>query len=260
MIFYFSGTGNSKHVATRLASTLGEQVVEIAAAMANDEYSYQLGNGENIGFVFPIYSWGPAPIMLRFMHRATFQGYNAASNYCYMVAVCGDDIGEAADIWQKALPCGIKGNAAFSVQMPNNYILLPGFDTDPKELEDEKINKSAARIAYIAQCVDSRTEVTDVVTGSMKWIKSRVILPLFNKYAMSDKPFTADTSLCNSCGMCMRSCPVHNITADDAGHPVWNHNCTMCLSCIHRCPTRAIEYGSITKKKGRYHFKVTRPS
>lgn len=254
MIFYFSGTGNSRYVAEQLATLLNDRIVAVAEAMAKEELSYTLTAEESIGMVFPTYSWGPAPIMLDFISKMQVSGYTK-STYCYMVTTCGDDIGESVDIWQKSLPQGLIGNAAFSVQMPNNYILLPGFDVDSKELEKAKIKNSISRIAQVADCISAHKETIDVVQGNWKWIKSRVILPLFWKYAMSDKPFHIEASWCTSCGLCVRSCPVKNITTDDAGHPVWNHNCKMCLSCIHRCPTRAINYGKMTRKKGRYHFK-----
>lgn len=255
MIFYFTGTGNSKYAASQLAARLNDRLVAIADAMSRDKYAYTLSPSEPIGFVFPTYSWGPAPLMLEFMRHLQLTNYNPDDNYCYMATTCGDDIGESVDIWRKALPSGIKGNAAFSIQMPNNYILLPGFDVDPKKLEQEKIANSDARIEGIANRIIARDEVVDVVTGSFKWVKSRVILPLFKKYAMSDKPFHTDEALCNACQLCVRSCPMHNITADSCGRPVWHHHCAMCLSCIHRCPVRAINYGKITLKKGRYHFK-----
>ena len=34
---------------------------------------------------------------------------------------------------------GWKCHAGFSVTMPNNYVLLPGFDVDKKELEEKKL-------------------------------------------------------------------------------------------------------------------------
>lgn len=253
MIFYFSGTGNSKYVATVLAKELGERLVHIGEAMTEGLYSYELEPEENVGMVFPTYSWGPAPVVLAFMKRLSVKGGDE-STYCYMVTTCGDDIGETVDIWKSSLPGNLRGSAAFSIQMPNNYIILPGFDTDPKSLEKEKIERSAQRIAKVKDMISARTETVDVVTGSWKRIKSRVIRPFFLRHLMSDRRFCVDEEACTSCGLCVRSCPVNNLTSGSDGIPVWNHHCAMCLSCIHRCPRRAIQYGKTTVKKGRYHF------
>lgn len=37
----------------------------------------------------------------------------------------------------------------FSVQMPNNYVLMPGFDVDSKEVETDKLRKASERIQEV---------------------------------------------------------------------------------------------------------------
>ena len=138
MIFYFSGTGNSKHVAEQLAAMLGERLVAIAEAVAEGTLTFALAEGESVGWVFPTYSWGPAPVAADFASRVQLQGCGA-DTYCYMVTTCGDEVGETVSMFAKSLG-NIRLKAAFSVQMPNNYILLPGFDVDDKELERSKVN------------------------------------------------------------------------------------------------------------------------
>ena len=222
MIYWFSGTGNSRWVAGQLARRLGERLMDIADCVARGDYRHSLQPGESIGWVFPTYSWGPPPVVLDFIARWHIDGYEKGRTYCYMVATCGDDVGLTADIFASALGY-IDLSAAFSVQMPNNYILLPGFDTDPAELERSKIASAPSRIDGVADVIARRGRVTDVVTGSHKWLKSRVIRPLFLRLLMSDKRFAADPSLCNSCGACVASCPMRNITLDAAdGMPRWH--------------------------------------
>ncbi len=237
-----------------LASILGERFVEVGNAVRSGLFRYELAPEENIGWVFPVYSWGPPPVVLDFISKWHVDGYEKGKTYCYMVAVCGDDIGLTADIWRKALGY-IDGNAAFSVQMPNNYILLPGFDVDSKDVEREKLERAKSRVEEVAKAILAKSHVTDVVTGSCKWIKSRVIRPFFNAFLMNDRRFKADAGVCTSCGLCVKVCPMKNITMDEKGLPRWNGNCAMCLGCIHHCPVRAIQYGDITRKRGRYFFK-----
>lgn len=253
MIYYFSGTGNSEWVARKLASLLGEQLISIAEAMAQGNYRYALQPGEKIGWVFPTYSWGPAPIVTEFIAKWHIDGYCPNETYCYLVTTCGDEVGLAPQMWQQALGTYIIGNATFSVQMPNNYILLPGFDVDSAELEQQKKHDAIARVEHIAKMIEGTACVNDVVVGSWKRLKSKLIYPLFKKYYTSDKGFRTDEK-CNGCAFCEKSCPMHNIEMH-SGKPTWKGNCAMCLSCIHRCPKRAIQFGSITRNKGRYFFK-----
>ena len=42
MIFFFSGTGNTRFIATQLAQATGDRLIGIASAVLNDQYDYVL--------------------------------------------------------------------------------------------------------------------------------------------------------------------------------------------------------------------------
>ena len=50
----------------------------------------------------------------------------------------------------------------------------------------------------------------------------------------------ADSSKCNSCGLCVKICPQNNIKLDQDGIPCWGCNCILCGYCEMRCPEDAI--------------------
>ena len=52
MIFYFSGTGNSKWIANQLSKEQKEELVFIPDALKNEALEFSLQAGEKIGFVF----------------------------------------------------------------------------------------------------------------------------------------------------------------------------------------------------------------
>ena len=131
---------------------------------------------------------------------------------------------------------------------------MKGFDVDTDAVRTAKLKVAPARVAQVAQDIAARKAVVDVVTGRFAWVKSKIIRPWFLKNAMSDKKFVVDTDACTHCGACVKNCPMHNITLTD-GTPHWNGRCAMCLSCLHRCPARAIQYAKSTTTKGRYFFK-----
>ena len=74
MVFYFSGTGNSKHVAQRLAQATGESCISITDCMSKDECSFSLSEDERVGFVTPVYFWGLPDIVVRFVNKLTLTG------------------------------------------------------------------------------------------------------------------------------------------------------------------------------------------
>lgn len=244
MIICFSGTGNSKDVASRLHDILGDEVV-----MISDERLIHELSDNRVIWVFPIHGWGMPKAVERAIASASIAGAEDAAHY--MVCTCGDDIGMADKLWAKAM--GRHGwlvAAAYSVQMPNTYVCLPGFDVDSRELETEKLRKMPERVSHITTLISKGSKESDVVRGAMPWIKSYVLRPPFMKYYTSPKLFSVNAN-CVGCSRCAKGCPMHAITMNDR-RPVWDDRCTMCLGCYHRCPYHAIGYGSFTSNKGQY--------
>lgn len=252
MIFYFSGTGNSRWVANMLGIALGEPVVSIAEELktGKKEFVCPLREDELILFVYPVHSWGPAVPVARFISMLKLTGYDKQS--VYSVSTCGDECGYTVDLMRKALgKRGITLTAGYSVIMPNNYILMPGFNVDSKDVEEEKLQEAPSAVAAIADAIRESKNVNLYKKGSLPGLKSYCIYPLFTNFAIGKNSFRV-TDDCISCGLCERVCPTETITLTD-GKPVWADTCVQCVACIHRCPVRAIEYGKITLKKGRYH-------
>ena len=249
MIFYFSGTGNSRWVAKELASFFDEKVVSID----NDSVgcSYNIGETERVFFVFPVHSWGPAVLVSQFIESIRLNGYK--DQKIYFIATCGDECGYTDDIIRKILEKrSMQLTKGYSLIMPNNYILLPGFDVDSKELEKEKLERAPELLNEIIGSISRHLESDLYKKGSLPFLKSRIIYPLFKKYAIGKNSFYAKDN-CTSCGLCEKICPTKTISMKNR-RPAWSDTCVQCVACIHKCPVRAIEYGKITEKKGRYFY------
>lgn len=242
MIYYFSGTGNSKFIAETMANHLEDTPISIIGAKAHLDHS--------LGFIFPIYAWGVPRIMLDFID--TLPNNDSVTEYAYAIATCGENVGKAMDILKKALlKKGIHLSLAYSLVMPNNYIISG--DIDSLEDQKKKLNIAVETTKKIAKHIEVKSENHfDVVEGPVPMLLTYVVHPLFSKYGTSAKPFKASEK-CTQCKLCQVSCPTQNISVDIK--PKWADNCTGCLCCIHICPVKAINYGSKTQNKGRYHVK-----
>lgn len=268
MIIYFSGTGNSRDVAYRLGDTLrDDDIVELSGATLLTAEIKARQPCKAVVWVFPVYSWGIPPVVVKFINRVKLSGITAARHY--MVATCGDDAGLTARQWRRLMKRrGWEAASAATVIMPNTYTLMKGFDVDPEELASRKLTDSVLRVREIARRIKEEATDDDVTKGRFAWFKSRVIYPWFTRFAMNTKPFHV-TGNCTGCGLCARSCPTCNITMAENStvdhatakavkcHPAWGNRCALCLRCYHICPTGAVQYGKSTAGKGRYLRKNT---
>ncbi|MDE6338864.1 MAG: EFR1 family ferrodoxin [Muribaculaceae bacterium] len=251
MIYYFSGTGNSRYSAEYLGNLLEDRVENICKISASE---IKLLNERWIGFVFPVYSWGVPPIVEKFISDLSQSSVDYLSQDkvpIWMVATCGDDTGYTHKMLDKILGRrNLKLKGIWNVIMPNIYVLLPGFDVDSDAVRIKKIREIDKSLDVIAGKILRNEWEVSIKTGSFPWLKTAVVYPLFMKWGININKWHV-TDKCTGCGLCAKACPVNNITIQE-GRPIWGSNCLSCVSCYHECPHHAVEYGKITKLKGQY--------
>ncbi len=241
------------------------------------QYEYEWHEGERIGFCFPTHGWQPPGIVREFIrkmrlirpprpdgHPSYSGGEKDTHVFCWALTTCGDNMGEAMTIFNKDLAKNPQLNIAdgqplqaetlFSVIMPESYVCLPFMKTDTEEKEAMKIELAELQLPHIIQMIEERRGgIEELEKGATPRLYSYVIGGYFNKRMITDKKFTVDEDVCIKCGKCEKVCPVDNIKGTP---PAWIHNgrCTCCLACYHHCPVHAINYGSITRRRGQYYF------
>lgn len=247
MIAYFSCTGNSRLVARLIAERLGERTTDIQAIFRAESPSVSLADSERLIVVFPIHSWGMPKGFADFLSRLDIGG---RPGYCCMVATCGDDCGLATRQWRSVMKSkGIDTDAAFSVQMPNTYVIFPGFDVDKQDIERSKLEAAPLAVDKICRQIADGEKGDFTHHGSAAWIKSRIIYPSFMRH-VGDSQFAATTA-CVGCGRCATVCPTANISME-SHRPQWHGDCLNCLACYHVCPRHSISFGRRTRGKGQY--------
>lgn len=255
MVFYFSATGNSLWVAQYISNAFNEPLCSVPDLMRkqfSDGIRYTLRDeAEILFFVFPVHSWGPALVMLRFIRE--LQLSELKGNRVFAIGTCGDDCGYTDRIVRKELTgkC-IPLEAFFSLKMPNNYILMRGFGVDPEPVKDEKLALAPSGMEQIVKAINTRSySESQILRTGMSRLKSYVVYPAFKRFVIGRQSFRT-TDACISCGLCAKVCPTDTIVMQN-GKPVWQgKDCVQCTACIHRCPVKAIEFGKVSVGKGRY--------
>ena len=255
MVFYFSGTGNTRWAAETLAQATGEQMLFIPEELKG-RCEYTLQEGERIGFVFPTHGWQPPRIVRNFIKRLKVE--HAESHYCYALTTCGDSIGKTMEILNSDLrKAGLpEATSVFSLVMPESYVCLPYMYTDTPEKEQRKLAVAEEQLKdYSERILNKKEGESHIRKGPLPWIMSYIVGSYFNGKMVTDKKFNVNVELCIHCGKCAEACPTGDVTLAD-GLPVWHHDgsCTCCLACYHHCPRHAINCGPLTHRRGQYYY------
>lgn len=237
MIFYFSGSGNSKYIAQRISDKTGCEVFHVSQ---HTPFSIP-DNNEPIGFVFPVYFWGIPTAAIRFLSSLKING----QHYTYLVLDCGASTGDASGIVKKAL--GQDLDAEYSVLMPDTYV--PLFDCSDDAKNQSILKRSEQEITNIIGQIEARAHGRFDKHRGLGRFYTTTMFPLYRR--KTTKHFHA-TSDCIGCGKCAEVCPDRFITLTD-NHPIWKQgHCNLCFACLHHCPSHAITYGKKSLSHGQY--------
>ena len=144
MIFYFSGTGNSKWAAKYVAEATADRLLYIPDEMRGD-MTYTLQAGERLGFVIPVHGWRPPVLVRNFLSKCQFVATGPV--YTYLVYTAGDSIGKGTEMFEADLaPHGLTLSAALSLIMPESYVGLPFMDVDKPEKERAKKQRATTEL------------------------------------------------------------------------------------------------------------------
>lgn len=223
MVLYFTGTGNSRYLARRIAEGLEMPLYDLNACIkAGDTAPVQ--TGRDVVLATPTYAWRIPRVVSEWLDKTELTG----AERIWFVMDCGSEIGNAAGYnRQLAAQKQLQYMGTAQIIMPENYIAM--FNAPRKEFPPPRENLYDR-------------------------FMSGPVNPVFYRFFVKAEAFRA-TDACIGCGKCVELCPLNNIHLEN-GKPLWGKNCTHCMACICYCPKEAIEYGKKSRGKPRYHFEA----
>jgi ferredoxin len=250
-------------VAKELAKRLNAKMLRMPALVSKDVI---VPKEEVVGLVFPVYyatndANGLPLIVSRFITRLT----GIQSKYIFAVCTHGGLSGCTIENLKKEL--ALRGGtlaAGFGVKMGNHLLSV-----DEQQKAAATVRQKLAVVAdnvlsrkfgiYETRSKLGKLANAPLLTLLIKPIFSRRFrglsgvkqkVPFLDLVPLADKSFKVNQN-CNGCGICVKVCPVSNISLVE-GKPVWFHHCETCFACYTWCPQDAIG-GETVKYNERYH-------
>jgi len=249
IIFYFSGTGNSKKSAEWIAQSGRKRGMKVNLLSIDRFSEVDLPELEGkclFGFCSPTHGFNMPPIMLKFISKfPKLKGHGAF--------ILNTRAG--MKLYKGYLP-GVSGIAQF---FPALMLLLKGFKIvgmQPIDLPSNwLIIHPGLRKKVVASLFKKHKRIVSefaerLLNGGRKYQAfwslpiDIALAPISIGYYFVGRFFLAKTMFatdkCDACMVCVKNCPVGAIKwVDD--RPFWTWKCESCMRCANQCPERAIE-------------------
>ena len=212
MILYFSGTGNSKYVAKRIADALGDEILNLNDRIKSGDTS-PIETGERVIIVTPTYAWRIPRVVRDWLRKTELRGAKQA----WFVMTCGSEI-DNADKYNREL-CAEKAISCMGtaqIVMPENYIAM--FSAPQADEARQIVAKAEPSIDRAIAAIQSNQSFTPTRNNFYGRFMSGPVNPIFYKFFVKANAFTA-SGACIGCGQCAKLCPMNNVTLKD-GKPV----------------------------------------
>ncbi len=248
MVLYYSATGNTEYIAQELAKRLNDECVNLLDRIKNHDYS-DLHSDKPFVICAPVYVCEMPRFVSKHLKKQSFSGNKNVYFIFTSGGYCGIS-GQLAKCMFRKKRMNYCGRAEF--KMPRNYVANDAYPMLEKNEVEERIINSYKKLAPVAKAIEHGEKLKARHIFLFETIITVPFNPVWTKFKLRAKDFYS-TDSCIGCGKCVKLCPLNNISLAEK-KPVWGDYCSHCMACIGNCPTRGIEYGTITKEKEQYNF------
>lgn len=248
IILYFSGTGNSKFIATEFAKLMNCKAFSIEDEM---DFHALLSEHEQVAFSYPIYG-SCVPIILRDFVEAHLKALRdkklviLSTQYLFS----GDGARVFTDLL-KEIPYSVLYAEHFN--MPNNICNFFLFPIANDEKITKQLQKNLMKLKRVSEDIKNHVTLTrgfNPVSKFLGYVSQRAYFPSGEKRAIKDVRIQ-DT--CILCGLCIAKCPTKNLCESD-GRVRGIGKCTLCYRCVNLCPQKSITVLVHAKVSKQYRY------
>jgi ferredoxin len=251
IMFYFSGTGNSKYIAELFCENMNAECCSIEEVV---DFGNLIANNDTIAFCYPVYMSRVPRIMREFVgkHMDLLKEKNVII-FCTQLILSGDGARAFAALFKSVSKNYVNVIYAEHFFMPNNVSNMAILPIPSDETIAKYVPKSQRKMQSVCDNIKSgkvKKRGFNVFSRFLGLFQG-VFLSTLEKKANNSVKVTID---CTQCGVCVAVCPMDNLVLE-VGNITHNHNCTMCYRCINKCPHKAITVVFHSKGKNQYEWR-----
>jgi len=248
ILFYFSGTGNARMIATWFSKCALENNVSCRIfdmASKEDLCLNEIEADTLIVFISPVHGFNYPEIVLNFIRRfrkgknpVVLMNTRAGMKICHLVTpgLTGIAFFVSSFILRRK---GYRIVGEIPFDMPSNWLSLhPALHQKAVAFIFEK---NAQRVkSHFKKLYSGKTDFASHRDVVQDVLISPVALAydLIGRFVLAKSYYASDK--CNKCNLCVRQCPLQAIKTID-NRPFWSLKCQSCMKCMNHCPTQAIE-------------------
>lgn len=250
IIYVFSGTGNTRLAAKKIAEALRERGVETDTA--NVCLPYRVPSPESydmVGLGYPIHAFNAPRIMRDFVKTLP----ETAHRKVFFFKTSGEPfrLNDSSSwlMYRILIRKGYEPCYEMHMLMPYNIMF--------------RYPDALAKQMYLHTCGMCRLLAKDVTEGNFQKLQYRCGTNAFAAALriqwfgarVNGHLLHADPEKCTGCGLCARRCPAGNIRIREK-KARFGGGCTMCMRCAMYCPQDAVKAGFLEpwKVHGVYPF------
>lgn len=247
-IFYFSGTGNSKRIASWFCEFAVKKDIQcqlIDISKIDDSVFDIIDSNTLIGIISPVHGFSFPKITLDFIRNFP-KGKN---RIILMNTRGGMKIGNHVTQGLTGIAFmlssfilvqkGYKIIGQIPFDMPSNWISI-----------HPALNEKTVLFLHKKNYERVKKHSDKILSGKKDFaayrniIQDILISPVSLAYYFAGRFFFAKSYYasndCDNCGLCIKQCPVKAIE-DTGNRPFWTFKCESCMKCMSICPKKAIE-------------------
>lgn len=233
LIFYFSGTGNTKWVTEYFSACLNNRSYNVVLhEISTDTLSMDINDFDIIGIAHPIYGADMPPIVYHFL-----ESNSQIKDKVQLIISTFGYVNAFGYFAEKKFFKNIKWY--FNIKMFNNI------STPKLKIRIIEPKKRISKKEKLKKKIESKLKfiITDKkhIDGIRPYIIPGIFIRRFfkNEIANHYKDFSVSKKLCKNCNICINQCPTESITIKDNNF-IFSDTCTACMRCYNICPKNAI--------------------